>query len=236
MKVLLKPQLWVRGGSPTEVDFRDAAERKRWFAQYGDFIDHYARLASRIHADVFTVGVELARMSHYDAEWRELIAGVRKIYGGPLVYAANFGPDFQGVGFWDALDYIGLDEYYPLPPDLSTDELVRRVERVEAEYRRPVLFTEVGFTSTVDPELRPWDGNGRAISLEDQERCYEAIFRAFYGKAWFAGMYWWKVGTNGSGGPGDATFTPWGKPAMEVVRNWYLHGGRAKGEEGRGDF
>jgi hypothetical protein len=226
MKVFLKPQLWVRGDSTTSIDFRDPAERAQWFAQYRRFIDDYARLATRIHADLFAVGVELAALSRYDAEWREIIAGVRSIYPGPLVYAANFGPDFQEVKFWDTLDYIGLDEYYPLPENLSTADLVRRIESVAINYRRPVLFAEVGFPSMADPERRPWDQSPRAISLEAQARCYQAIFRAFYGKPWFAGMYWWKVGTNGEGGPDDGSFTPWGKPAMEVVRRWYTEGGR----------
>ncbi|MDE3135003.1 MAG: hypothetical protein KGL59_00375 [Acidobacteriota bacterium] len=226
MKVFLKPQLWARGGSTTDLDFRDPAEREQWFQQYGRFIDHYARLATRIHADLFAVGVELGMMSRYDAEWRGIIAGVRSLYPGPLVYAANFGPDFQDVTFWDALDYIGLDEYYPLPENLSTVELVRRIERVAINYHRPVLFTEVGFPSLVDPQRRPWDQSPRPISLEAQARCYQAIFRAFYGKPWFAGMYWWKVGTNGEGGPDNGSLTPWGKPAMGVVRGWYTQGGR----------
>jgi hypothetical protein len=226
MKVFLKPQLWVRGGSTTDIDFRDPAERGQWFEQYSRFIGHYARLATRIHADLFAVGVELAMLSSYDAEWRGIIAGVRSLYPGPLVYAANFGPDFQEATFWDALDYIGLDEYYPLPDNLSTADLVRRIERVAIDYRRPVLFTEVGFPSLADPQRRPWDQSPRAISLQAQARCYQAIFRAFYGKPWFAGMYWWKVGTNGEGGPDDGSFTPWGKPAMGVVKQWYTEGGR----------
>jgi hypothetical protein len=75
MKVFLKPQLWVRGGSMTEIDFSDPAQRARWFEQYGQFIDHYARLATRIHADLFAVGVELAKLTRYDADWRRIIAG-----------------------------------------------------------------------------------------------------------------------------------------------------------------
>ncbi|HEV2385853.1 MAG TPA: hypothetical protein VGS20_01230 [Candidatus Acidoferrales bacterium] len=226
MKVMLKPQLWVPGGSATNLDFRDAPDREQWFEQYSAFLDHYARLAVEIHADLFTVGVEMARLSRYEADWRRLIAGVRQIYPGPLVYAANFGPDFQNVAFWDALDYIGLDEYYPLPADLSTADLVRRVERVAIEFRRPVLFTEVGFSSFAHPERRPWDLSPRRLSLDDQARCYQAIFQAFYAKPWFAGMYWWNVGTDGAGGSSDGSFSPWGKPAMEVVRNWYLGGNR----------
>lgn len=226
MKVFLKPQLWVRGGSPTRLDFPDPGGRERWFRSYGEFLDHYARLAARIHADLFCVGVELARLSQYDEEWRELIAQVRQIYPGPLVYAANFGRDFQEVRFWNDLDYVGLDEYYPLPASLSTETLVRRVERVAVEYRRPVLFTEVGFPSLVDAEREPWNDSPRPLSLDEQARCYQAIFRAFYARRWFAGMYWWQVGSNGAGGSEDGSFTPWGKPAMDVVRAWYTGGDR----------
>ncbi len=226
MKVFLKPQLWVRGGSPTSLDFPDREQRERWFRSYGEFIGHYARLATRIHADLFCVGVELAKLSRYDDRWRALIAQVRQIYPGPLTYAANFGRDFQEVRFWNDLDYIGLDEYYPLPADLSTGGLVRRVERVAVEYRRPVLFTEVGFRSVVDAQRDPWNDAPRPLSLDEQRRCYEAIFGAFYARPWFAGMYWWQVGTNGAGGTEDDSFTPWGKPAMDVVREWYTTGGR----------
>jgi hypothetical protein len=41
----------------------------------------------------------------------------------------------------------------------------------------------------------------------------------FYTKPWFQGMYWWKVGTDGFGGPEDGSNTPWGKTAMDVVKN-----------------
>jgi len=73
----------------------------------------------------------------------------------------------------------------------------------------------------------PWeDGEPGKIVLNLQARCYEAIFRAFYDKPWFEGMYWWKVGRNGFGGPDDTSLTPWGKPAMAVIRKWYVNGGR----------
>lgn len=57
--------------------------------------------------------------------------------------------------------------------------------------------------------------------MEDQARCYEAVFNAFWSKPWFKGIYWWKIGTNGFGGPEDGSHTPWRKPAMEVVKRWY---------------
>lgn len=226
VKVMLKPQLWTRGGDWQELEIPDTAERAKWFAEYQTFIEHYAKLAARIHADLFCVGVELGKLAQYDAEWRKLIADVREIYSGPLVYAANFGAEFEDLTFWDALDYIGLDNYYPLPDDFSTDAVVRNVETVQQKFQRPVLFTEAGFSSLEGAHRRPWDEAPGKISVDEQARGYEAVLRAFYTKPWFAGVYWWKVGTNGRGGANDGSHTPWQKPAMEVVRWWYVEGKR----------
>jgi hypothetical protein len=222
MKVMLKPGIWVGGGGYAgELEFNSAAERAEWFESYGRFVEHYARLATRVHADLFCVGGEFVKLTPYEAGWRKLIARARELYPGPLVYAANFGGEFESIKFWDALDDIGLQEYYPLPEDLNADEIERKVEAVEQKYQRPVIFTEVGFASGQHANRAPWEDGHGAPALELQARCYEAIFKAFYDRPWFEGMYWWKVGTNGFGGPDDTSLTPWGKPAMQVVKRWY---------------
>jgi hypothetical protein len=219
LRVMLKPAIW----DGYALDFPAPQDRAKWFDQYRAFLEHYAQLAKKIHADLFCVGGELTHLSQYDEEWRKLIARARELYPGPLVYAANFGQEFESLKFWDALDYIGLQEYYPLPDSLSADALVEKVEAIERKNHRPVIFTEVGFPSHAQPNREPWqDTKPRKISLDDQARCYEVILRAFYGQPWFEGMYWWKVGTNGEGGPNDDSLTPYGKPAMEVIKRWYL--------------
>ena len=227
MKVMLKPGVWVGGGGYAgSIEFQSAAERAAWFESYTAFVEHYARLAKRIHADLFCVGGEFGKLTQDEAAWRKVIARARELYPGPLVYAANFGDEFETIKFWDALDYIGLQNYYPLPDDLATDEVVQKVEAVEKKFQRPVIFTEVGFASGENSNRTPWeDGHGK-ISLGLQARCYQATFEAFYDKPWFEGMYWWKVGTNGFGGRDDPSLTPWGKPAMDVVKRWYTRPGR----------
>jgi hypothetical protein len=221
MKVMLKPQLWARAGFPGNIDFPDPHQRAQWFAAYRKYLEYYAAAAARSHADIFSVGVELAKMTPYEPEWRSLIARARELYPGPLVYSATQGPEFETIRFWDALDYIGLNEYYPLPDDLTTADLVRTVETVQKKFARPVLFTEAGFCSYAHPNRAPWDETPRALAHADQARCYEAVLKAFYTKPWFQGVYWWRVGTDASGGPEDGSHTPWGKSAMDTVRRWY---------------
>jgi hypothetical protein len=223
MKVFLKPAVWLA----YNIQLSNVQDRRDWFQQYSLFVEHYAQLAARIHADLFSVGGEFEHLSQDDAEWRKVIAQARQRYPGPIVYAANFGSEFEHIQFWDALDYIGLQEYYPLPDNLSTQSMLAKIKAVEERFHRPVIFTEVGFPSQAGANRRPWDdGSHASVSVELQRECYEAIFRTFFEQPWFEGMYWWKIGSNGYGGPQDSSHTPWGKPAMEVIKQWYLRGGR----------
>jgi hypothetical protein len=222
MKVMLKPQIWVGGGGfPGDLDYSDPVLRAQWFGAYGEFVDHYSKLASRIRADIFCVGTEFGKLSVHEKEWRALVRRARQHYAGPVVYAALQGPEFENLKFWDALDYIGLNNYYPLPDTLATDQIVKKVEAVQRRYNKPVIFPEAGFPSLEAPHRAPWDETRRKISCEDQARAYDAVFRGFYNKPWFYGVYWWKVGSDAYGGPDDGSHTPWGKPAMDIVAKWY---------------
>ena len=56
----------------------------------------------------------------------------------------------------------------------------------------------------------------------EQADCHETIFRAFFERPSFAGMFWWKWPFHGrSGGLTDASYTPVGKPAEAILRKWY---------------
>lgn len=223
LKVILKPQVWYRGGYPGEHELDSADDLDAFFDRYGEMLTHYSRLAEDSGADMLCIGVEFAKLTQHDDRWRELIRLARRHYSGPLTYAANFGEEFESVRFWDDLDYIGLDNYYPLPADLSTRAIEQRVETVHRKFGKPVLFTEVGFSSFDGTHERPWENEpSDAYSEEAQAAGYDALFRGFHDKPWLAGMFWWKVGTNGTSGRRNGAHSPWGKPAMDVLKNWYL--------------
>lgn len=225
MSVFLKPQVWCPGFFTGDLTFSGTALDK-WFSEYRAYILHQARLAESIRASLFCVGVEFGRLSRHAERWSGLIGEVRRIYPGPVTYSAAQGPEFENLLFWSELDYIGLNQYYPLADDLSAAHIVRKVETVQQRFRKPVIFTEAGFSSYEKPHRQPWDETARKLSPADQAACYESVLRAFYGKPWLAGIFWWKVGTNGYGGPQDGSHTPWGKPAMEVVARYYRSSAR----------
>jgi hypothetical protein len=217
MSVMLKPQIWGPGFTG-DIEFADP---QPWFDSYARMAEHYARLAESIRAELFCAGNEFGKLSIHEAQWRRIIAIARGVYRGRLTYAAVQGPEFETLRFGDALDCIGLNNYYPLPDSLSFALVAAKVETVHRRFRKPVIFTECGYSSLVAPHRAPWDETPRELSMDDQARCYESLLKSFYGTPWVCGFYFWKLGTNGFGGPQDGSHTPWGKPAMDVLSRWY---------------
>lgn len=234
LRVMLKPQIWMRGGrQPGEIRFAGEDEFQTWWRAYRQWILHYARLAQRDGADLLCVGTDLQQISPRQGEWRRLIAEIRRVYHGPLTYAAHWGREFEEVAFWDALDYMGLNDYTPLSDDdgSTTPDVLRvratqaaaQVEAVQKRWNKPVLLTEVGYPSQSSGARLPWreDASTQADPAL-QARLYEALLEAFYRQPWFYGMYWWKWPSSGfGGGPEDTGLTPLNKPAAQVVRAWY---------------
>lgn len=95
LKVMLKPHLdladeAVSGKWRGDIGsgFTSEAQWAAWFSAYEAFIEHYAELAQDQGVEQFCIGTELLGTTQRAAEWREIAAGVRAVYNGPIVYAA----------------------------------------------------------------------------------------------------------------------------------------------------
>ena len=243
MKAMIKPHIWAgdfwSGQWSGEIRMRSDAEWDEWFQSYETFILHFAALAERCGADAFCVGCELGETTKAKPErWRTLIARLRKVYRGPLTYAANWHEEYEKVSFWDALDWIGVNAYFDLSDDRTPaagrierawDPITARMGALSGRWRRPVVLTEVGFRSVDRPAKKtsawPEFDSGRHVNAEAQRACYEGTFQALWGKPWLAGMFWWKYYSSPGGeGPEEADFTPAGKPAEDVLARYYRSG------------
>jgi len=115
IKIMLKPQIWVWGGEYT--GFIEMGNEKYWLVlenSYTKFILLYAKLAKEINAELFCIGTELEKFIELrPAYWNRLIKEIKKIYKGKLTYAANWD-EFKRTPFWNDLDYIGVNAYFPV--------------------------------------------------------------------------------------------------------------------------
>jgi hypothetical protein len=237
LKVMLKPHLDL-SNDPThwrgEIGQAYGTETQwaEWFASYRTFIEHYADLAAAYGADQFCVGCELEGTTQREAEWRAIVAGIRSRYGGPLIYAGNHSGEETGMTWWDAVDLIGVDAYYPLTTvanpsldDLKSawEPIVASLGSLAARWQKPLILTEIGYRSIDGTAMHPWDWQIEGeVDLQEQMDCYLAALESIYNQPWLGGIYWWSWSPDPlEGGPDDDGYSPHGKPAEDVLRRWY---------------
>ena len=237
MDVILKPHLWIGGYDEaqdrSDIGFDTAAEWRRWMTDYRTFVMTYARLAADVDADILVLGTELTRPARERPSfWRGLADTVRTVYDGDLTYAANWHESYDQIAFWDALDYVGVQAYFPLsdvadPPLDSLQVGWRRhreaLARVHERTDRPVLLTEVGYRSAPSAAAAPWrwpEEDDAPVDHALQARCYRAFFSTVGQAPWLAGAIVWKWHPAAEV-EHPTGFTPQGKPAEAVVRRWF---------------
>lgn len=235
IKTLVKPHLWVRGSWPGEIEMKSEADWARWFQDYEKFILHYARLAEQNKIEALCIGTELSKAALKESYWRALIQKIKKVYSGKLTYAANFHNEFEQVRFWDQLDFIGIQAYFPLTnktnPSLADvtsgwNKHFQPIEQIAKKFKKSVVFTEIGYRSTADAAIEPWiwpqNLTDKAEPSEQvQATCYEAFFKSVWNKPWMAGAYFWKWYPQGGKRMVALDFTPQGKKAQLILKEYY---------------
>ncbi|MEE8523987.1 MAG: hypothetical protein V3T72_08650 [Thermoanaerobaculia bacterium] len=231
LRVLWKPHIWVSHDSwPGEIEMTGAADWKAWWRSYRRYVLHHAVLAEWTDSELFSIGVELGRTVSHESEWRRLIGAVRGVYSGKLTYSGNWAGDYEQVGFWDVLDFVGVDAYFPLSDrdDADRAALAEGARRTAATLRaaaerfgKPVLLTEVGFAAREGAWIEPHQEGG-TLSEAHQTMAYEALLDALGHPSWLAGVYLWKVFSHPDGeGHGRPDFRFLGRGAEDVVRGYF---------------
>ena len=233
MSILVKPHIGYWGSRfrwRGEIEFEGEALERFW-SSYREWIFTLTEIAS--DADAICVGTELDRLLSDDEPWRELIAGVRARSKAHLTYAANWD-SYPQVGFWDALDTVGLQAYFPLSeadePDAAALEegwvkALGPLRELHARTGKPIVFTELGYNRSLDAARTPW--SDRQAAPEDQVRASQLQARCLRvglgvierERSWLRGAFLWKwfVGEPGRNDRSFLVDTPHMRAAIESV-------------------
>lgn len=176
-----------------------------------------------------------------DCEWRHVIHAIQSPeyanyakhtqqpggnYTGKLIYAASWrgssegatAPEFENITWWDAVDIIGVDAYFPLSqnnadlavgqlqaswqgqrpcgskdPNVCPGNIVSRLAAVASKYGRSVIFTAAGYGSTPGANSGPPIPSSANLANHDQPEQLadmQALLETFTGEAWWAGAFW----------------------------------------------
>ncbi|MCR8666700.1 glycoside hydrolase TIM-barrel-like domain-containing protein [Aestuariibaculum sp. M13] len=234
-RVMVKPQIWVSRGEFTgKIKMNSEEAWKELEETYSKFILDFAKVAEEAKVELFCIGTELETfIDHRPEFWFELIKHIRKIYSGKLTYAANWN-EYNRTPFWYALDYIGIDAYFPVSDLLTpTVEDCKQgwinykadLEMFSENLKKPILFTEFGYRSVDYAGKRPWESDRQMnnVNLEAQLNATQALFETCWDEDWFAGGFLWKWHHKHetSGGNENFMFTPQNKPVEVFIKDWY---------------
>lgn len=243
MKVLLKPMLDVSDASGTWRAYIDPSDKDQWFANYTNFLGSFADMAQSKGVELFSIGCEMNTLeqSVNNTRWSNLVSNMRSRYTGKLTYAANWGAiganvgGYQNVPWWNQLDYIGIDAYFPIATQNNTTlaglttawqnqaNSIESWRASQALTNKQVLFTEVGYQSADGAAKAPYGVSGTpTLDLQEQADSYHALLSVMTTKTWWDGGFWWNWETNpNAGGNSDKGFTPQNKPAQTILQQYY---------------
>ena len=119
------------------------------------------------------------------SHWVELIEKTRQMYSGSLTYAANFD-QYYFVDFWEHLDLVGINAYFPLryrdlPEESGGDRvalfrsrwstILREIDEFRRQQGVPdhrVLFTELGYVRRANCTIQPWEAHGFTVMPSEE--------------------------------------------------------------------
>lgn len=215
-----------------EIQFNNEGDWLTFEDNYKNYIIGLAKIAHQYEVDLFAIGTELKSFALSRPQfWNDLIQDVRGIYKGPITYAANWD-EYQDITFWGALDFIGVDTYFPInkmeTPKIKKTirnwkSIQRDLKTKSIEENRQILLTEFGYRNVSYAGKEPWihdKGNIASLNNETQANLYQAFFQTFWNEPWVAGGFSWKWFAQENQGL-DTSFSIQGKPALDVLQKWY---------------
>ncbi len=236
LKIMLKPQIWVGKEWIGNLNFQKVEDWEKWEASYEDFIIPFAKMADSLSVEMVCIGTELKSSIKYrPGFWPKLISKIRHVYKGRLTYAANWD-EYELVKFWNKLDYIGVDAYFPLSDDPHPDinklmsawePVMMQLSKTSKKHQRPILFTEYGYLSVDGSGGKTWELEAslasRNYNPDAQATCLNALLACCSKYEFWHGGFLWKWYDNPSQMRRglEKDHSPQGKPAEEVVRKWY---------------
>ena len=203
MKIMIKPHLayWrSRFSWRGAIRFDSAPDLARFWASYPAWIERLAELTA--DADAYVVGTELDQLVSDPAPWRRLVAEVRNRTDARLTFASNWDA-YDAVPFWDALDAVGVQAYFPLargegPPDDATlragwSGVIDGLRALHRSTGKPIVFTELGYNESARAASEPWSyERGGAGAADVQARCLRVALERISAEPSVTGAFLWK--------------------------------------------
>jgi hypothetical protein len=170
------------------------ADPRAWFASYRTFLMPYAAMAQRARIPEFIDGAEFTAFGG-SRFWNRLVAALRTVYKGTVVYANNWGIPLTGNGGAGVTESV--DSYHPLqlPAHASLARLTAAWRAYDRTLPPGTVVTEVGIAAVAGAYAQPYQNYWKGAKLDPviQVRWFTAACDAA-AKLRLGGLYFWALG------------------------------------------
>ena len=205
IKIMIKPHLAYWGTKfrwRGDIDFNTDDQWQKFFIEYEEWIITIASISENSGAPLFCIGTELMNSLRFENEWRKIISEIRKVYSGKITYAANWDK-YDQVTFWDELDYIGIQAYFPLSENHNPsqqeivsgwDSVYNQIIPFAENLNKQIIFTEIGYDISEKAAVEPWRPGGfDPVKGENlQKLCLRIALDKVQDYNQMAGVFLWK--------------------------------------------
>lgn len=220
LRPMLKVHLWIPGHWAGEAD---PGDRPAWFSAYRDALLKLARVAAQERAEALVVGTELRKLQD-DPQWPALVAAVRAVYPGRLLYVADGLEHAASFRYWPLFDVVGVSLYPKLPQQpgdrlAAMHQAAAQLRQLGERVQRPVWVAELGLRSAAGSLALPWESPEQRQATVDTALQAEVLaqWRQVLSQARIGGIGIWCWYTDpDAGGASDSDFTVQNKPAQAV--------------------
>lgn len=159
-KVIAEPYPFINNGAQAET-FWNPNDIDKWFTNWEKAVIEVAKVAERYSTYGLYVGsnLEYMELPKYSSKWESLIANVRKVYSGKIIYRTNkwitatwdndltqkYQTNKRDNPIWGMVDIISIAAYFEITDtkNPSVDELTAGIRSVPYLDRRQNIFDEI---------------------------------------------------------------------------------------------
>jgi len=231
LKIMVKPMLWLKGGGYTgDLQFSQLPNWEVFEKSYGAYLNHFAKISDSLKVELFCIGTEMKSFTQFKADFfPTTIKTYRDSFQFELTYAANWD-NYKNINFWNHLDYIGIDAYFPGAAQNQPTIQQAKIALVKTKYELKdfaetknlkILFTEYGYRSCTQCAFKPWEHKNEVTPDNScQKNALEAFYAQLYNQTWCIGGFLWKWNDYESEFPKNINtdYSPQGKPALETIK------------------
>ena len=234
LTVMIKPHFWIKNkGWAGNFDLSGKLKME-WEKNYKDYLLLLANLSDSLDIEMLCIGTELKTYTTNHPEFFiDLIEEIRKVYKGKLTYAANWD-EYKLVNFWDKLNYISIDAYFPLSDkktpkitelELEWKKITKDLKNFSLKLGKKIIFTEYGYRSINYSANKQWEfektPNTEQINFMAQINAYAAFNNTIWKEQFIAGGFLWKWYNDYNLDKNNSDYTPQQKPVQQLIKTQY---------------